>query len=501
MGAMLRFIAAIALGCLLAACSGSVQAPGPEAAPDSGGVDAAQPADAGAEGLGDTASELPAEAADADAESAAEDSGPPLGILEALSAIDGMQVLEQSSSVYGCRFFRLVYQQPANHQNPAGPQFGQRMARIHCSPNYPMVLGTTGYSLWSEDQAWELTAMLGANQLVVEHRFFDASIPESPYWPDLTIRNAAADHHRIVQALRPLYPAAWISTGASKGGMTSVYHRRFHPDDVDATVAYVAPHSHGVEDPRYALFLEQVGDPGCRAKLKNLQREVLLRRPAMLQRMTDLASQNGWSYQWLGQEIAFEHAVTEFWFYFWQYYDASLCGSIPGSGASNDALFVFLDSISPMSSVSDATISFFSPYFYQAATQLGGPGQADAHIADLLKYPGTDVPASYAPKGWPAEFEPGAMLDIETWLGTEGSRVMFVYGENDPWSAAAFPLGQAKDTYVFTVPAGNHYSQLQELPAAERAQALALLEKWTGVKPKPPPPVPSMLTYGPRPRL
>ncbi|MFP2912532.1 hypothetical protein ACLESD_47465, partial [Pyxidicoccus sp. 3LFB2] len=41
-----------------------------------------------------------------------------------------------------------------------------------------------------------------------------------------------------------LQDALWrqvVSTGASKGGMTSIYHRASAPKDVDATVAYVAP--------------------------------------------------------------------------------------------------------------------------------------------------------------------------------------------------------------------------------------------------------------------
>ena len=43
--------------------------------------------------------------------------------------------------------------------------------------------------------------------------------------------------------------------------MTSVYHRRFYPDDVDATVAYVAPISFGAPDDRYIDFLANVGTP------------------------------------------------------------------------------------------------------------------------------------------------------------------------------------------------------------------------------------------------
>jgi hypothetical protein len=432
---------------------------------------------------------------------AVEDAGPPLDILDSLQAIPGMEVYEEGTWIPGCRLFSLVYQQPVAHQDGNSGTFGQRMSLIHCDPGAPVILGTTGYAMWSEQDPWELTAMLGANQIVVEHRFFAPSSPSPATWTDLTIQNAADDHHRIVLALKPLYKGKWLSTGASKGGMTSVYHRRFHPDDVDGTVAYVAPHSNGIDDVRYPAFLEQVGDPVCRQAIKDFEREALVRKQSLLVRMKDYAAQSGLTYNRLGMEKAFEHAVIEFWFYFWQYFDASQCSSIPGPGDSDDAYFMFLNSISPLDSVADTTVEFFTPYFWQAATQLGAPKQADAHILDLLVFPGTDVPATYGPPGWTMVFDPAAMQDVGTWLATQGSRMMFIYGGNDPWSAAAFELGNAKDSYKFYVPGGNHSSQIQNLPEPEHSQALAAIETWTGVKTKPMPPVPHTFKAGRRPRL
>ena len=48
-------------------------------------------------------------------------------------------------------------------------------------------------------------------------------------WEVLDIFQAAADHHRIVAALKSIYSGARINTGHSKGGMTAVFHRRFYP--------------------------------------------------------------------------------------------------------------------------------------------------------------------------------------------------------------------------------------------------------------------------------
>src|SRR6185503_19153486 len=177
------------------------------------------------------------------------------------------------------------------------------------------------------------------NQIDVEQRFFEPSRPDPADWSFLTIEQAAADHHRIVAALRPIYCGKWVSTGSSKGGMTSIYHRRFYPDDVDATVAYVAPISFGAPDDRYHPFFDTVGSASCRRKLRTYQRELLSRRAAMLSRMQDEADQNGLTFdRSSGIEGAFEDAVIEFSWGFWQYRGPSLCASIPGTAATDAAL-------------------------------------------------------------------------------------------------------------------------------------------------------------------
>jgi hypothetical protein len=50
--------------------------------------------------------------------------------------------------------------------------------------------------------------------------------------------------------------------------MTVLFYRRFFPEDVAATVAYVAALMELPDDPRFTRFLrEQVGDPACRERL------------------------------------------------------------------------------------------------------------------------------------------------------------------------------------------------------------------------------------------
>ncbi|UQA63343.1 S28 family serine protease [Polyangium aurulentum] len=416
---------------------------------------------------------------------------PTADILDQLLAIEGMTVEEHVSSIEGYRYFVLEYQQPADHDAPDGQRFTQRMALHHRDASAPFVLGSSGYFINSTfQQIREPAQLLGANQLQVEHRFFDPSRPEPTDWSLLTIEQAAADHHRIVEALRPIYSGKWISTGGSKGGMTSIYHRRFFPDDVDGTVAYVAPHSYGIPDPRYLDFVASLGEPDCRQRLQGFQREVLLRRPAMLARMATQAEADGLSYDLLGAEEALDVTAVEFVFGFWQYFDASQCENIPDQAATDDEIWAFLDEIVPTKQWADHMTVAYEPYYWQAATQLGYPAVEEAHLADLLLHPKFDVPTSFVLPGPGKDpvFDSGAMEDITGWLSAEGERILLIYGQNDPYTAAAFELGGAKDAYRFIVPGGNHGARILDLPENDRGVALDALEAWTGVAPVLPPP-------------
>jgi len=407
-------------------------------------------------------------------------------IADRLGAIEGMTVEELTSSNPGYRFFSLQYVQPADHNNPSGAAFSQSMKLIHISTDAPMVFMPMGYAGMDVDELQELTQMLGANQLAVEHRFFRTSRPEPADWTLLTIKQAAADHHRIVEALKPIYEAAWISTGGSKGGMTATYHRRFYPDDVDGTVAYVAPLSLGAPDERYIDFLNNIGDQDCLAKLRAIQVEVLTRREAMVTLLSAQATETNASFNRIGGlERAIESVILDFPFTFWQYFGIASCSSVPEATATDQEIFDFVNQIIAFQMASDSAFDFLDPYYYQAASELGYPDLATSHLAGLLL---TDAPSTeqgLIPEGVaPPTYNPNAMLDIAEWVETEGNRLIFIYGQWDPWTTGAYELGAATDSFKFIVPNGTHGSRMSQLNAEDKAVVLDALQRWTGVTPK-----------------
>jgi len=227
-----------------------------------------------------------------------------------LEQIEGLTVAELPTNLPGYRYFSLHFLQPADHDVPDGEQFEQFITLLHRSETDPMVMYTQGYYNVYLGFLGELGAILNSNQLAIEHRFFADSTPASNDWSLLTIEQAAADHHRIVEALKPIYSGNWINTGHSKGGMTATYHRRFYPDDVDATVAYVAPLSYGAPDDRYLDFLANVGTPECNQDLWAIQRETLERRDTMIPMMQSYVGHLGFD-RIGGIERGF-HALMDF---------------------------------------------------------------------------------------------------------------------------------------------------------------------------------------------
>lgn len=419
-------------------------------------------------------------------DAAADAAETPLGdIGDELRAIPGMTVEEREAPPEGYRFFVLTYDQPVDHDNP-GTRFTQRMTLLHRDYAAPVVVQNSGYNVSTGGRRSQVTQIIDGNQLSMEHRFFLPSRPDPADWSQLTIAQAAADQHRITQTLKSrIYSTnKFLTTGASKGGMTSLFHKRFYPDDVDGTIAYVAPldfPADTVQSPtnRYITFLENVGtDPGCRQKLKDFQNTVLARRNAIKTRMRAEATYTAI----LGEDRALEFAALELPFIFWQYGDQSRCSEIPNTAATDDAVFAFLDDTLGVATYGDDEVLAYLPYYHQSATQLAYPIGDESYLVGL-QFPGGDTAAAYIPAGIsvPPYDDGAAMTDVQSWIATSGAHIMLIYGQNDPWSAGAVSLGEATDSFKFIAPGGNHGSSIADLVAGEQNLAVETILRWADV--------------------
>lgn len=403
--------------------------------------------------------------------------------LARLQALPGVTAVEEATETTGYRYFVVRFTQPVDHANPGGATFEQRVSLIHKNGDAPLIAFTTGYWDYYQDIPYELTELLQANQISIEHRYFGESRPEPADWSQLTIRAMADDEHAIISALREVYPGAVLTTGGSKGGMTATYHRRFYPDDVDGTVAYVAPLSFGAPDPRYDAFFDTVGTPACREAVRAAALAMLqTHRAGFEARAAAQALEDGHAYTRVAIGPAVEGSIASLEFAFWQYFGVATCPVVPAPTASEADLWDFLDRVAPVSDNADAAIERFEAYYYQAYQQLGFPGTGGAALRPLLIYEDADYDGAL-PTAVPAYDGGAAMRDIDSWVQTAGDRLMFVYGEWDPWTAGQYELGAATDSLKLIVPQGTHGAEIQRLAPADRDRAFAALAAWTGVQP------------------
>ncbi|APE21759.1 MULTISPECIES: alpha/beta hydrolase family protein [Streptomyces] len=424
-----------------------------------------------------------ATAADTDTDSTAVVDSQSTDIKDRILAIPGMSLIEEKPYA-GYRFFVLNYKQPIDHRRPWAGTFDQRISVLHKDTGRPTVFRTSGYSLSTTPSRAEPTRIVDGNQVSMEYRFFTPSRPQPADWSKLDIWQAASDQHRIFTALKKIYGQKWLSTGASKGGMTATYFERFYPRDMDGVVAYVAPNDVvNNEDSAYDRFFETVGTKECRDRLNNLQREALVRRAPLEAKYQAWAESEGATFNTVGTlDKAFEAVVLDFVWGFWQYYGEDVCDQIPDAKtASDDVVYETIDAYSGWSAYTDQGLEGYTPYYYQAATQLGSPTIKQPHLKGLSRY-GYQPARNFVPREIPMKFQPHAMRDVDSWVRNNANKMLFVYGGNDPWGSEKFHLGKgARDSYVYVAPGANHGANVAGLVDAERENATARILAWAGV--------------------
>lgn len=409
-------------------------------------------------------------------------------IKERLLSIPGVSLIEEKPYT-GYRFFVLNFTQPIDHRHPSKGTFQQRITVLHKDVARPTVFFTSGYNVSTTPRRSEPTQIVDGNQVSLEYRFFTPSRPDPADWTKLDIWQAASDQHRVFKALKKIYSKNWITTGGSKGGMTATYYERFYPKDMDGVVAYVAPNDVvNNEDSAYDRFFATVGTKECRDRLNAVQREALVRREPLEQRYAAFAAENGFTFDTVGSlDKAYEATVLDYVWGFWQYNLLENCGDdelIPPNAATatDDQIWNSIDAIAGFSFYTDQGLSPYTPYYYQAATQLGAPTIKFPHIEKKYIRYGYLPPRNFIPSDIKTKFQPWTMRDVDTWVKHNARQMLYVYGQNDPWGAEPFHLGKgAKDSYVFTAPGMNHGANVAGLVPDQKALATARILAWAGV--------------------
>ncbi len=360
---------------------------------------------------------------------------------------------KRTDDVQGFPAYLLNVKQRVDHNNLHSPHFYQTVLLVHRGFDRPTVINTNGYNL--ESRPMELFGLLESNFVSVEHRYFGPSSPSPKDWKHLTIEQACADYHRVKLLLGQIYDQKWISTGISKGGETATYFRHFYPDDVDITVAYVAPFPIGLKDQRFYKFLATKGTEECRKKIFTFQKNVLLNKSELVPRLKYYLKGKGAKVELIGGvEAALELFVLEYPFSFWQ--SGKNCEDVPDADASPEDLLDHLVDSGDFWYLLDDQTEGLAAHYYQHATQLGYYGYQTARFGDLIKKWGDEPSACFFPYDKNLKFDPSVRNRVIDWLKTDAEDIVFIYGGTDTWTVAQAELGDNRNIQKFVLPDRHH---------------------------------------------
>ena len=165
-------------------------------------------------------------------------------ISRALAAIEGISDVTVDRETYGNRkAYYFFVEMPVSHREETGQTFRLRCALEYEGAEAPVVFYTSGYDVGNNTNQLdpnEMKGFLKANMLHMEHRYFGESQPQS--LDDISYK------YLWTTLLKEKFFTGdnqWVSTGLSKGGITSAlyaYYSDLHGwDDMDLYVPFGAP--------------------------------------------------------------------------------------------------------------------------------------------------------------------------------------------------------------------------------------------------------------------
>jgi hypothetical protein len=370
--------------------------------------------------------------------------------------------------------------QPLDHQHPELGSFTQRVVVAHAGFDRPTVIVTEGYGgsyAMTPRYQEELSRLFNTNIVFAEHRYFLESTPEPLNWEYLTAENSAYDLHHITATFKQIYPGKWMSTGISKGGQTTMIYRAYFPDDVDFSVPYVAPLNRAVEDDRQEVFLRKVGTKKERKQLENFQLEILKRREVMLPLLETFCAKEGLTFKIPLNEVL-DYCVLEYSFAFWQW--GTSFSDIPPLSSGDKMLFDHLIDISGPDYFSETQSN--APFFVQAAKELGYYGYDTKPFRKYLALTNTHGyldKIMLPPTAPEITFDAALYHKIYNFLKGNDPKMIWIYGEVDPWSATRAPAFKGKvNEQIYIQPRGSHRSRIGNMPEEMKEKILRQIEAW-----------------------
>lgn len=406
-------------------------------------------------------------------------------MLKGIEYVKSFEKLEKADTTR--QYYLMKFTQLLDTDNPEAGSFEQRVMLGHRGYDRPVVIVTEGYgadyAFSSPRYMEELTKIMDANIIFVEHRYFLESTPDPCNWDYLTIENSMEDYHRIITSFKPFYGKKWASTGISKGGSTSIFLRAYYPEDLDVSVPYVGPLSCAVEDGRHESFLEQVSTKANRDAIRNFQKELFERKERLLPLFDDYCNSKGIVFR-VPSSTIYDLLVLEYQFSMWQW--GTPTNTIPALDSDDKTIVnYFIKMCGPDYFAAENSIESF---FVQAVKDFGYYGY---NIEPFRKYVDEEeiegylkrvlLPEEFAD----VEFDDSNYRFVTDYYTENDPKMILIYGEVDPWTASGITWlrdRNKENIKVYIQPGGSHTARILNMPNEMRDEILDQLNEWMEYK-------------------
>ncbi|MGL1891591.1 MAG: hypothetical protein OCD02_08190 [Spirochaetaceae bacterium] len=351
----------------------------------------------------------------------------------------------------------LEIKQPVDHKNPNSELFTQEFYLSHRGFDRPVVVVTDGYSS-TNNFNYEVAEILDANLIVINHRYCNNALPNNPDYKYLTIEQAAADHHSIVEQFKDIYNnSKWISSGISKGGMAAIYFKRFYPNDVDVVVPLVAPTYIGNEDKRGQEYFEDEVRVDKVKQITQFQEYVLEHRDEISPLISSFIPRSYDIRQNLTNDEILELLLRNYFFNFWKNGDVEN-KIIPTTEDSHrlmvKSLIFEVEGELMSTKIPDGKATYY------LVSSIGG-----FYLETKVNY--IYDPIKIAMKLYEfdnkPEFQSSILEDINSWVIENGNNIIYVYAEEDPFSYYQFNIGAKTNAVKFMVENEAHLFSLKKM--------------------------------------
>jgi hypothetical protein len=420
-------------------------------------------------------------------------------LLPILKAKLGENVEFIDSSRYR-EFYSVKYRQLKDHKDSSKGFFEHQMYIGHNDATKPMVMIMDGYEVppvnLVKNLKSEVTDRIDANQMIIEQRYFGASLPDNNKMEWLTYDQIASDYHSIKNLLKDVYTDRWIGLGISKGGLNSLSYNFFYPGDVDATIVYVTPILNNKEDKRINEFLtvKRLSESG--KVIFDVQMHLLRNKKKLLPVFSKMVKDKAGFEEMFrirkdlklpaDIETLYDLGVLEFDFNYWQY-----IGNYERMVTQNKRIFETLANgglkIGVALSDKDSLVatllpcifwmvdSAYRPFLHQVITENGFYGYSEHLFKPYLKNAKYSIDMIYKPQ---VKRNIKYITEFNSFLKKRLSKTLFIYGGDDPYTAAFPTISENSDVLKIINPGTNHTTKIKDLSSLHKKLISDKLSAW-----------------------